>query len=357
MLAINAKRGVESTVERVFNNAGNRFDRLEFVWSGNTAGIIFERDRDHVSAKILFPAINEASDIPRSKFNNLIGYALHELGHAWFTDNDPWDDARREHGGFVANLINGLEDPRIELKVIESGYAPNSRALFEDLTNSVLAKNGYVQADDLKNVPFLLAVEGRRLNGYHINVPSIIDDAPWASDLHWALGEARVATNTQRIAEIAIELYKRLQQDEEGGGGKGDKPTDEGGDQGGEGGTQGDKPTDDGGDQGGDQGGEGGDQGGEGGDQGGVNVNPDPDGKPVKGDGQDGDDQGGDEGGKDGDKPTDKPTKGRGKSDFEGGRDPEPSDFIKGELADSDVESGGDIPNIAKARFAKFTWR
>jgi hypothetical protein len=340
MLAINAKRGVESTVERVFNNAGNRFDRLEFVWSGNTAGIIFERDRDHVSAKILFPAINEASDIPRAKFNNLIGYALHELGHAWFTDNDPWDDARREHGGFVANLINGLEDPRIELKVIQSGYAPNSRALFEDLTNSVLAKNGYVQADDLKNVPFLLAIEGRRLNGYHINVPSIIDDAPWASDLHWALGEARVATNTQRIAEIAIELYKRLQQDEEGGGGKGDKPTD--------------KPDD--GEEG-ESGDQGGDQGGEGGDQGGVNVNPDPDGKPVKGDGQDGDDQGGDEGGKDGDKPTDKPTKGRGKSDFEGGRDPEPSDFIEGEFGESDVESGGDIPNIAKPKFAKFTWR
>ena len=349
MLAINAKRGVESTVERVFNNAGNRFDRLEFVWSGTTAGIIFERDRNHVSAKILFPAINEASDIPRAKFNNLIGYALHELGHAWFTDNAPWDDARREYGGFVANLINGLEDPRIELKVIQSGYAPNSRALFEDLTNSVLAKHGYVQADDLKNVPFLLAIEGRRLNGYHINVPSVIDDAPWAGDLHWALGEAKVATNTQRIAEIAIELYKRLQQDEEGGGGKGDKPEPDGGEEGGEGGeggTQGDKPSDE----------EGGDQGGKGGDQGGVNVNPDPDGKPVKGDGQDGD-----EGGKDGDKPTDKPsdkpTKGRGKSDFEGGRDPEPSDFIEGELADSDVESGGSIPYVAKPRFAKFTWR
>jgi len=340
MLAINAKRGVESTLERVFKNAGGRFDRLNFVWSGTTAGIIFERGQHGVDAKILFPAINEASDIPRAKFNNLIGYALHELGHAWFTDNDPWDDARREHGGFVANLINGLEDPRIELKVIESGYAPNSRALFEDLTNSVLSKNGYVEADDLKNVPFLLAIEGRRLNGYHINVPSIIDDAPWASDLHWALGEAQLATNTQRIAEIAIELYKRLQQDEEGGGGNGDKPTDkpepddgeerEGGEKG-EGGTQGEKPTDKGDDQGDDQGGD------------------------------EGDDRGSDEGGKDGDKPTDKPSdkpsKGRGKSDFEGGRDPEPSDFIEGELADSDVQSGSDIPNVAKPQFAKFTWR
>lgn len=339
MLAINAKRGVESTLERVFKNAGGQFDRLDFVWSGTTAGIIFERGQHGVDAKILFPAINEASDIPRAKFNNLIGYALHELGHAWFTDNDPWDNARREHGGFVANLINGLEDPRIELKVIESGYAPNSRALFEDLTNSVLSKNGYVQADDLKNVPFLLAIEGRRLNGYHINVPSVIDDAPWASDLHWALGEARVATNTQRIAEIAIELYKRLKQDGET---QGDKPTDKPEPPDDQEPPVGGQPCDDGeptegGDQPSDEQGEGG----EGGDQGG--------------------DQGGEEGGEGGDKPTDKPsdkpTKGRGKSDFEGGRDPEPSDFIKGEFGESDVESGGDIPNIAKPKFAKFTWR
>lgn len=321
MLAINAKRGVESTLERVFKNAGGQFDTLEFLWSGSTAGIVFERIGATVKAKILFPSINEASEISRAKFNNLIGYALHELGHAWFTDNEPWDDARRDHGGFVANLINGLEDPRIELKVIESGYAPNSRALFEDLINSVLDKNGHVDADDIKNVPFLLAIEGRRLNGYHIDVPNIIDDAPWASDLHWALGEARVATNTQRIAEIAIELYKRLQQERDKPT-EGDEPTDKpeppkGDDEG-----QGDKPTDDG--EGGDQGSD------EGGDK--------PSDKPS-------------------DKPTDKPSNGRGKGDFEGGRDPEPSDFIEGEFGDTDVESGGNVPNIGKPKFVTFNWR
>ena len=330
MLAINAKRGVESTLERVFKNAGGQFDTLEFLWSGSTAGIVFERIGATVNAKILFPSINEASEISRAKFNNLIGYALHELGHAWFTDNEPWDDARRNYGGFVANLINGLEDPRIERKVIESGYAPNSRALFEDLINSVLAKNGHVDADDIKNVPFLLAIEGRRLNGYHIDVPNIIDDAPWASDLHWALGEARVATNTQRIAEIAIELYKRLQEEGE---------------------TQGDKPTD----------------------------NPEPpddqeppiggypcdDGEPTEGGDQPSDEQGEGEGEGEGDKPTDKPadkpsdkpSKGRGKNDFEGGRDPEPSDFIEGEFGETDVESGDDVPNIGKPKFATFNWR
>jgi hypothetical protein len=329
MLAINAKRGVESTLERVFKNAGGQFDTLEFLWSGSTAGIVFERKQGSVNAKILFPSINEASDISRSKFNNLIGYALHELGHAWFTDNEPWDYARSQYGGFVANLINGLEDPRIELKVIESGYAPNSRALFEDLINSVLAKNGHVDADDLKNVPFLLAIEGRRLNGYHIDVPNVIDDAPWASDLHWALGEARVATNTQRIADIAIELYKRLQWERDKPK-EGDKPTDK--PEPPKGDDEGDKPTDDG--EGGDQGGDQGEGEGEGGDK----PTDKPSDKPA-------------------DKPSDKPSNGRGKGDFEGGRDPEPSDFIEGEFGDTDVESGGDVPNIGKPKFVTFNWR
>jgi hypothetical protein len=196
--------------------------------------------------------------------------------------------------------------------------------LFEDLINSVLDKNGHVDADDIKNVPFLLAIEGRRLNGYHIDVPNIIDDAPWASDLHWALGEARVATNTQRIAEIAIELYKRLQQEGET---QGDKPTDK------------PEPPDD--------------------QEPPIGGYPCDDGEPTEGGDQPSDEQGeGDKpSDKPADKPSDKPSKGRGKSDFEGGRDPEPSDFIESEFGETGVESGGDVPNVGKPKFVTFNWR
>ena len=135
-----------------------------------------------------------------------IGYALHELGHKWFTQDRPWDDARREHGGFVSNLINGMEDPRIEQKVINSGFAPNSQALFEFLTNQVLRKSGYVEPDDFKNIPFMLAIEGRRLKGYSICVPSVVDASPYAVQLRWALKAAHKAKDTKRIVAIAIEL-------------------------------------------------------------------------------------------------------------------------------------------------------
>ena len=375
MNAIDVKRGVTTTAERVFAASGFEFGKLEVLWSGSTAGIIFERTAYKCDAKIVFPAINELSNIPQEVFNNLIGYALHELGHAWYTDNRPWDKARLEHGAFVGSLINGLEDPRIERLVIDSGNAPNARVLFENLLNSILKRDGYVEPDDKRNIPFLLAVEGRRLNGYNICVPSIINASPWAKHLKWALKRAQVAKDTRTIAKIAIELFERIKEQErtkpepketpepqrepeknqeptegtggDGGEGEGDpsdnpqeRPTDDSGKP--EQGNDGDA-NDDSGDGSGDSDGDG--DSGDGSDGG----------KPDGSDGSDADGDG--KGGADGE-PSDKPQEGGGYSneDFEGGREVEPSDFIESELdthakADTSLKAR---PSVGKPHFAKF---
>ena len=208
MLAYHLKRGVETTLERVYKNTGNQFKKLSFQWNGKTAGV----SHTHWETKVIFPSIDETKEADQSLLNNLIGYALHELGHVWFTTSEPWDAARREYGTYVGALINGLEDPRIERCVAQSGYAPNSSALFEKLVNSILTKKGYVKPDDFQNYPFLLAIEGRRLNGYSVCVPSIVDQSPHAAELRWALTEAHTAKDTKAIVQIAVELYKRLQQ-------------------------------------------------------------------------------------------------------------------------------------------------
>ena len=254
MLGIEIKRGVEATLERVFHATGNHFDKLTVVWNGKTAGVSAKKVGKGVDANVIFPSIDETKAVDKKLFNKLIGYALHELGHVWFTTNQPWEDARDKHGSFVSSLINGLEDPRIERCVYESNYAPNARALFENLTNAVLEKDGYVQPDDFKNIPFMLAIEGRRLNGYSITHPSIVDQSPYAEHLSWALKSAHKARSTAKIVEIAIELNNRLQQQAEK---PQDKPQDQpndppqpGGDPGdpsdGDPSGQGDKPADDG---------------------------------------------------------------------------------------------------------------
>ena len=212
MLALDAKRGVEATLERVYKSTGNSFDSLKITWTGRTAGVCRSEDG---SVHVVFPGIDETGEVDNNLFNQLIGYTLHELGHLWFTTDKAWNDARATYGAYVSALINGLEDPRIEKCVIDSGYAPNSRTLFEHLTNQVLIKGGYVEPDDFKNIPFLLAIEGRRLNGYSLVFESIVDQSPYAKHLRWALKAAHTAKDTPRIVKIAIELYKRLKQQQE----------------------------------------------------------------------------------------------------------------------------------------------
>lgn len=209
MLGFKMKRGVEASVERIFKSTGNEFDKLTFNWSGQTAAVAFSKSGGAVAARIIFPNIDDNKQIPDSVHHDLVGYAVHELGHIWFTDNDPWDATRQIYGAFVGSLVNGLEDPRIERCVIQSGHVPNARVLFNHVVNSVLLKSGYVEPDDFKNIPFMLAIEGRRLNGYDIPFPSILPDSPWRKDLEWAL--AQPAGDTFDVTLTAIELSRRLQ--------------------------------------------------------------------------------------------------------------------------------------------------
>jgi hypothetical protein len=346
MLGVNVKRGVATTLERVFNASGNQFDKLEVLWTGRTAGIIFERGLTNCNAKVIFPSIDETSQIPEHTFNNLIGYALHELGHAWYTDNRAWDRARNKHGKFVSNLINGLEDPRIERKVIESGRAPNSRALFENLLSSVLAKDGYVKPDDKQNIPFLLAVEGRRLNGYSISHASIVDDSPWAKHLHWALKKARVAPDTATIVKIAVELFKRIREQEEQGQAEQEQDG-EGQPSDGEGQPSDGQPSDG---------------------EGQPSDKPSEDGQPSEGDGEKGEGEGQPSDGQPSDgQPSDeqgdsdKPNGGDGYSseEYDGGREVEPSNFIEDELVKVSKSSDAvsNRPAVGKPRIETFHWR
>jgi hypothetical protein len=224
MLGFKIKRGVEASVERIFKSTGREFDSLSFSWSGKTAAVSFTREAHGVVARIIFPNIDDNADVPESKHHDLVGFAVHELGHVWFTENEPWDLARQYHGAFVGALINGLEDPRIEQCVIDSGYVPNGRVLFNHVVQSVLLKEGYAEPDDFKNIPFMLAIEGRRLNGYSIPFPSVLPDSPWREDLEWALHQP--ATSTADIAETAIELNRRLQEKKEQQDQQGDQQQD-----------------------------------------------------------------------------------------------------------------------------------
>jgi len=168
-------------------------------WHGQSAAV--------VGSQIVLPAIVDDLDYPEVKYHQMLGYGLHELGHLIYTDHDPWDWAVQNHDRYLGGLINGLEDVRIEQLMIRSGV---DQALFEAATNGVL-KDGYVKPDDRQNICFVLAVEGRRLNGYRLDCKSILDESPWASPIWWALKKVKDARSTGEVASIALRLHRRLQ--------------------------------------------------------------------------------------------------------------------------------------------------
>ena len=333
MKGIDVKRGVAATMERVVANSGSRFNSLQVKWFGKSAAINFERKSTGIDATVIMPALDELAEIDRGTFNNLIGFALHEgLGHALYTDNTHWDAARIKHGAFVGRLINGLEDPRIEQRAIDSNYAPNAKYLFETLLNSMLDRDGYVEPDDIKNIPFLLAVEGRRLNGYRVNVPSIVDQSPLAPHLHEALRRARNSFNTEGVVNAALDLYKQIKQHEESS--EGQTPE---GDTWGQGDPQ-NPPTDD--------------------PSGSEGQSDGQDGKGGKQDGKQGDKQGDKQDGKQGDKTSKRDGKVDGDGKWSGGRSADPADFIEGELSGKAVLCHEllPLPYINKPTIQTFTW-
>ena len=213
MLGMDVKRGITATCERVFIASGNRFENLKVLWGGKTACINYSKDREGaVTATIVLPNIDESVHVPQTQLNNSIGFVLHELGHAWFTTNYPWDNAVKDHkdGKYIGSMINGLEDPRIEQCVIDSGYAPNSAPLFHALINSMIAKNGYPDELTKQSLPFILAIEGRRLNGYKINVPDLVSTSIYAHEINRALQLAKNAKSTREVVTIAENLYDEL---------------------------------------------------------------------------------------------------------------------------------------------------
>jgi hypothetical protein len=206
MLGINLKVGVEATLQRLnAHSKGRQFKDLEFVWGYPTAAISESNGR----VTVYLPHVDEAGVVPAGLLHRLVGYVCHELGHHWFTESLVWHIAVEKAGGdkFLHGLINGLEDPRIERAVIGSGFAGNSRNLFEGLVNHVV---GPELPRDFDNIPFILAVEGRRLNGYDILAKQTYQTTSWAADLEWALTEAQTALNTKHVVEIAKELAQRL---------------------------------------------------------------------------------------------------------------------------------------------------
>lgn len=332
MLGLNAKKGIEATFEKVILAAGLPPRFIQVRWGGNGAGVINNIN----GITLILPSISDTADINKGQFSNLVGYAVHEYGHVKYTDSYAWKsavDAAGKDGHLLHRLINGLEDPRIEQCVITSGHCANARVLFESLLSSILLKDydggDYVDPNDVSNIAFQLAVEGRRLNGYSIPCPPVYQRSKYRRAIERALDAGKECTSTAQIVEVAIKLLAAIKDHQSNDGQQQNQqqgqPSDKGDDQSGDS-QDGQNDGDDGAD-------------GDGGDKG----NRDKKGK--DGDADDGDADGsGDGDGDDGDGGN--AAGGSGKGEFS----IEPGDAIGDVFKEAGTIDGFAVPRIVSVR-------
>jgi len=225
MQGLNAKRGIEATFEKVILAAGLPARFIKVRWGGNGAGVINDIARGTI---LILPNVSDTAEISKVQFSNLVGYAIHEYGHVRYTNSADWRaavDAAGKDGHLLHRLINGLEDPRIEQCIITSGHCANARVLFEALLSSVLLKDykggDYVNPNDVGNIAFQLAVEGRRLNGYSIPCAPVYQRSKYRRAIEQALRKGQSCTSTAEIIDVAKELLaaiKDQQQDQQDDG-------------------------------------------------------------------------------------------------------------------------------------------
>jgi len=216
-IGLYAKRGIEATFEKVVRAADVPGTQRRFIvqWSGTGAGVTIGEQN---TIRLTLPNLSESALISRSQFAVLVGFAVHEFGHVRYTDIGAWNKAVEKAGGdhLLHRLINGLEDPRIEQEVIVGGICANARNLFEAVLSSVLLKDydggDYVDPDDINNIAFQFAVEGRRLNGYSVPVPPVYRRSKYRDIIEFGLDEARKCKGTVTIISVAEEVLRRLRQ-------------------------------------------------------------------------------------------------------------------------------------------------
>jgi hypothetical protein len=74
-----------------------------------------------------------------------------------------------------------------------------------------------VEPDDFDNIPYILCIEGRRLNGYRISHPPLLPTSPWRDLLTDALKKGHSAKSTFQIVNIATDLYDKLKEAKQSG--------------------------------------------------------------------------------------------------------------------------------------------
>lgn len=161
--------GVSDAARLTITNAGRRIDHLECKIGTMSTAYIDWTDSGSISATVYFPSsLDILGHMSRALADQWAAYWLHEIFHALYTSKDAWQEAVRDG---ISDMVNALEDVRIERKALDNNIARNTKSLLEKLTYEKLSEaSNKKPIDPNKNIAGILCYAGReKLLGYNLH--------------------------------------------------------------------------------------------------------------------------------------------------------------------------------------------
>jgi hypothetical protein len=147
--------------------------QVEVTTHPTTAAVSWVHDtyNNTMAVTLYLPKMDLNSYLTRVQADILAGYWLHEAGHVLYTPSDAMKRNAHRGGGFT-RLLNGLEDVRMEGRILAGSPASNARSTLIAITKHVALK-GTSMADPIGNanvwhdLPWTVAYLGRsHCHGY-----------------------------------------------------------------------------------------------------------------------------------------------------------------------------------------------
>jgi hypothetical protein len=205
---------IERNVVAFLKAAGLRPMRVTCQVDGNsgTASIRHDTIGRDINVTMYLPAMPAQTMLTTVELDRWTGYFVHELAHAFYTDEQGWKDAVAEG---VHVMVNALEDVRIERKLNDAGIIGNSRGVLNALLAYVVDQlPAAYDPNDLRNLPWLFAMTGRLIVcGYEIPAARAHADRmspAMAALVDDVMAKVAVAQNTFDILVIARDLVTRF---------------------------------------------------------------------------------------------------------------------------------------------------
>ena len=199
------KQAIQTTLMKTWVAAGRQPVQLTVRFAGTGASMMVGGGG---SILVNLPDFKDDHAYGDEHADRIVAMAIHELGHAFFTDNAKWTAAVVSYNGCLTlhRCINAFEDVRMERAIIKSGYATGAERLLTVLLRHMVAG---CDADTFKrkeNIAFAICVDGR---GYGVNVLPLVAPA-FQAIVSEGIDRCAALVTTADAIDAGIWLWKKL---------------------------------------------------------------------------------------------------------------------------------------------------